>query len=372
MRKKPFLAVMDSRERTFLSLRFQEPDRIPIDLWMSSGFTARLTGKLGVSLEDFLDAQDVDLRYIPGPRYVGPALVDRADGMQEDLWGVPRRTVKVATAEGTEIYQETGGSPLGGAGTVEDVHAYGRWPSADWYDYGDIEAQCEKVRSKGRVAVFQGDRLNRVAQFKPAMYLRGVERILEDLILQPEVADAIFSRIRAFYMEYLQRILESARGKLDIVLTGDDFGAQQGPLVSPAMWERFLGDGFARYAALIRGAGVHFMHHTCGSVKPLIPLMADRGLEILQSLQPEARDMDPRSLKRDFGGRLAFQGGISIQRTLPRGTPEEIGREVEEKAAALGRGGGYIFCTSHNVQADTPVENVLALLAAYRRHGRLR
>jgi len=361
---------MDSRERTFLALSFQEPDRLPVDLWMSSGFTKLLTGKLGTTLEDFLDAQDVDLRYIPGPRYVGPTPARRPDGMEEDLWGVPRRTVTVPTAEGTETYQETGGAPLADAQTVDEVHAYRGWPSPDWFDYGCIEEQCERVRAKGRVAVFQGDRLNRVAQLKPAMYLCGVERILEGMILQPDVAEAVFSRIRAFYVEYLERILEAAHGKLDIVLTGDDFGAQQGPLVSPAMWERFLGDGFARYASLIKGAGVRFMHHTCGSVRPLIPLMADRGLEILQSLQPEARDMDPHDLKRDFGGRLAFQGGISIQRTLPRGTPREIEREVAEKAEALGRGGGYILCTSHNVQADTPVGNLLALLAAYRKCGR--
>jgi uroporphyrinogen decarboxylase len=361
---------MDSRERVFLALGFQEPDRIPFDVWMSAGFSARLTEKLGVSVEDFLDSQDVDLRYIPGPRYAGPPLVRRGDGAQEDLWGVPRLAVTVATAEGTETYQETGGAPLAGAETVEDIQAYRGWPSPDWYDYGGIEAQCESIRSKGRVAVFQGDRLNRVAQLKPAMYLRGVERILEDLILRPEVADAVFSRIRSFYLEYLARILEAARGKLDIVLTGDDFGAQRGPLVSPVMWERFLGDGFARYAALIRSSGARFMHHTCGSVRPLIPLMMERGLEILQSLQPEAGGMDPWEIKREFGGRLAFHGGISIQRTLPRGTPAAIEREVAEKTAALGRGGGYILCTSHNVQADTPVGNLIALLAAYRKHGR--
>jgi uroporphyrinogen decarboxylase len=114
------------------------------------------------------------------------------------------------------------------------------------------------------------------------------------------------------------------------------------------------------------------MHHTCGSVRPLIPLMIERGLDVLQSLQPEAADMDPRALKAEFGDRLAFDGGISIQRTLPFGTPDDVRREVRERIEALAPGGGYIVGPSHNIQADTPVENVEALLEACKDCGRPR
>ena len=363
---------VDSRERTFLALQFQEPDRLPVDVWMSAGFAAKLTTSLGATVEGFLDSYDVDLRYIEGPRYIGPPRRTFPDGTAEDLWGVPRRAVTAGTAEGSETYWEVERAPLASAESAEDIHAYARWPSPDWYDYSGIEAQCEWIRSRGRVAVFVGDRLNRVAQLKPAMYLRGVEQILEDMSLRPEVAEALFGRIRAFYAEYLARILETARGKLDIVLTGDDFGTQHGPIVSPAMWERYLGEGFAKYTALVRGAGARSMHHTCGSVLPIVPLMLDRGLQILQSLQPEARDMDHRALKRAYGARLAFHGGISIQRTMPRGSPEDIAREVQERVRELAPGGGYILCTSHNVQADVPVRNLVALLEACGKHGKYR
>jgi uroporphyrinogen decarboxylase len=363
---------VDSRERTFLALQFQEPDRLPVDVWMSAGFSAKLTASCGVSVESFLDAHDVDLRYIEGPAYIGPPLRRFADGTENDLWGVARRAVTATTAEGTERYWEVERAPLAAAATEADIHAYRGWPSADWYDYSGIEAQCESVRRRGRVAVFVGDRLNRVAQLKPAMYLRGVEQVLEDMSLRPAVADALFCRIRSFYFEYLTRILESARGKLDIVLTGDDFGTQHGPIVSPAMWERYLGEGFASSMALVKSAGARSMHHTCGSVLPIVPLMLDRGLQILQSLQPEARDMDHRALKRAYAARLAFHGGISIQRTMPSGSPEDIAREVRERMDSLGRGGGYIICTSHNVQADVPVRNLIALLDACAKHGRYR
>jgi len=215
-----------------------------------------------------------------------------------------------------------------------------------------------------------GDRLNRIAQLKPAMYLRGIEGILVDMSLSPEIAKAIFSHIRGFYCSYAERIFDAAKGKLDILLTGDDFGGQNGPLLSPRMWTDFLGQGFADYVELAKSYDVRVMHHTCGSVRPLIPLMLERGLDILQSLQPEASDMDPWELKAEFGDRLAFHGGISIQRTLPFGTPEDVRSEVRDRVEALASGGGYILCTAHNIQADTPLENVQALLRAYKDLGR--
>ncbi len=361
---------MDSRERTFLALNLEEPDRIPIDFWASKGCRARLESGLRMSLESLLEAYDVDLRYIAGPRYVGPPLEAFPDGTGEDLWGVRRRTVIVPTAGGAEAYEEVAWSPLAGATTIDEVERYPHWPSADWFDYSGIEAQCREIRERGRVAVFQGDRLNRIAQLKPAMYLRGVQEILEDMVCRPDLAKAILAHIGSFYYRYAERIVEAARGQLDIVLTGDDFGAQSGPLVSPAMWVEFLGQGFASYVRLAKSHGARVMHHTCGSVRPQIPLMLERGLDVLQSLQPEARGMDGRALKAEFGRRLAFHGGISIQSALPFGTPQEVRNEVRERVEALGPGGGYILCTSHNIQADAPVENVQALLQAYHDCGR--
>jgi len=363
---------MDSRERTFLALDHQEPDRVPIDLWMSSGFRRKLETSLGLTAEEFLDRHDVDLRFIEGPRYVGPPLERTADGCERDIWGVVRETVTVATAGGEEAYREVRRFPLASATSVEEVNDYDGWPSPDWFDYSPVEAQCDAVHEKGRVAVFMGDRLNRIAQLKPAMYLRGVEQILVDLAMNPEIAMAVFVNIREFYRAYAERIIEAAGGKLDIVLTGDDFGSQNGPLVSPQMWDDFLGDGFAEYCRLAKAGGARVMHHTCGAVAPIIPGMIERGLDVLQSLQPEAAGMHPKSLKEKFGDRLTFHGGISIQKTMPFGSVEDVRKEVAEKIEALAPGGGYILATSHNVQADTPVQNVLALLEAHGEFGRYR
>ena len=360
---------MNSRERVLCALNHQEPDRVPIDLWLSSGFVEKLCQAEGISELAYRDRHDVDLRYIPGPEYIGPPLRRFADGSEEDIWGVRRRSVTVGSGSSSEVYKEVAHSPLATAASVEDVETYGRWPSPDWFDYGGIAGQCEAIRDEGRAVVFMGDRLNRIAQLKPAMYIRGVERILLDMTLEPQIAKAILGRIRAFYRGYAQRIYEAAQGKLDIVLTGDDFGTQKGPMLSPTMWVEFLGDGFGEYVKMAHAHDLLVMHHTCGSVRPIIPLMIERGLDVLQSLQPEAADMDPRELKTEFGDCLAFHGGISIQRTLPFGTVRDVRDEVRDRVSALASGGGYVLCTSHNIQADAPIENVAALLDAYREFG---
>jgi|WetSurMetagenome_2_1015567.scaffolds.fasta_scaffold148988_1 uroporphyrinogen decarboxylase len=329
----------------------------------------RAEAELGRSREDLLDAYDVDLRYLAGPEYVGPPLVGE-HGEAVDLWGVPRTVADVVLNGGSEQYEEVTRPPLAGMTAVEEVLEYAHWPSPDWFDYSVIVRQAEAVLYQGRAVAFMGDRLNRIAQLKPAMYLRGVEQILLDMALAPELAEAIYAKIRAFYLGYLERLLDAAGGRIDLLVTGDDFGAQDGLLVSPAMWDRFLRDGFAQYLALARSHGVRTMHHTCGAVRALLPQFIEAGLDVLQSLQPEARGMVAEELKAEFGARLAFQGGLSIQRLLPFGTPQGIRAEVRRLAEVMRPGGGYIFGTSHNLQADTPVANLLALLDAYHEFGR--
>ncbi|MFB3882831.1 MAG: uroporphyrinogen decarboxylase family protein [Armatimonadota bacterium] len=360
---------MDSRERTLTAIEHRTPDRIPIDFWASKGFLRKLNSALGLSLEEFTDAWGVDIGYIRGPEYIGPPL-DTGPAGQTDVWGVPRVVSVVSVAGGSEAYEEVTAPPLAGAQTAEDVLNYLHWPSADWFDYSAVPGQCEQVLRRKRAVAFMGDRLNRVAQLKPAMYLRGVEAILVDMAVNPELAEAIFRRISEFYLAYLERTLEAARGRVDIVVTGDDFGTQQGLLVSASMWDQYLRDGFARYLSLAKNSGAKTMHHTCGAVAELIPRMIGCGLDVLQSLQPEARGMKPAELKQRHGEQLAFQGGVSVQRTMPFGRRAEIRAEVRELAEAMGKGGGYIFCTSHNIQADTPVENAQELMRAYLDFGR--
>ncbi|MDD5705005.1 MAG: uroporphyrinogen decarboxylase family protein [Kiritimatiellae bacterium] len=356
---------MNSRQRVLLALNHQAPDRIPIDFWASPAVIEDLERKLSLSYEGFLDRYDVDLRYIEGPRYIGPTL---AHG--EDIWGVRRSSVKVTRDACAEVYQEVTISPLAGMDSVAEIAAYRHWPSPDWFDYSCIEEQCDRILAGERVVVFMGDRLNRIAQLKPAMYVRGAEDIFMDMAVRPELAACIFGRIKAFYLEYLTRILEAGKGKIDIVLTGDDFGAQHNLLVSPAMWHEHLAPGFREYIERVHAHQARCMHHTCGAVAGLIPDMLACGLDVLQSCQPEAGGMEMSVLKAAHGKHICFQGGISIQKTLPFGTPADIREEVEALADLFRDDGGYIFCTAHNIQADTSVANIVALMEAYHEFGR--
>jgi uroporphyrinogen decarboxylase len=358
---------LDSRERTYLSLNHEEPDHVPVDCWMTAGTKQKLLSRAGLTFADFLDAHDVDLRYITGPAYVGP------HDLGVDLWGVKRNSVALTIDDGEgsfrETYNEVIMSPLATCSTVEEVLAYDHWPSPDWYDYTSLASQCRSIRDQKRVVVFMGDRLNRLAQLKPAMYLRGPEQLFIDMVVQPELVHAIIDKIRSFYLEYCHRVLEAAGGMIDILCTGDDFGSQAATLISPMMWDSFLKNGFQDYISLGHHFGARVMHHSCGSVYELLPRMIDCGLDILQSIQPEAAGMHPGDLKKQFGKRISFQGGISIQSVLPHGSPETIRRHVQDLFAFMAPGGGYIAGTSHNIQVDTPVANIEALYLAFRGLG---
>lgn len=355
---------MDGRERVFTALEHREPDRVPLDFWATAGFWRAFHKATGWERERFLEWAGVDFRYIAGPQHIGTPLPPATD-----IWGVRRRQVTISTPYGTEVYQEVAGSPLAALDTADEIEAYAGWPSPDSFDYSVVREQCLAIRNRGLVAVFEGDRLNRIAQLKPAMYLRGVDQILMDMAINKELAHAVIGRVRGFYEQYLERILEAAGGLVDIVLAGDDFGQQRGLLVSPAMWEEFLAAGFRRYMDIIHAHGAVSMHHTCGDVREIAARMHALGLDVLQSLQPEAMADALAGLKDALGAALSFHGGVSVQHTLPLGTPADVEREVAERIGALAAGGGYILCTAHNAQADCPAANILALIQAHRRHG---
>ncbi|MHC4441562.1 MAG: uroporphyrinogen decarboxylase family protein [Planctomycetota bacterium] len=362
---------MDSRERFSLALAHQEPDRVPIDYWASPEINARLLDRFGFkSQEELLQHFDVDFRYIDGPRYIGPEPQVHPDGSVEDHFGTPRIGVQVGSGDKAGEYKEVTKFPLAYAKTVDEILDYPKWPRPDWFDYEVVGEQVSEARQTGKVVVFMGDRMNRCAQLKPAMYLRGFEQIMLDLGGNPEIAECVFQQVSAFYLEYCRRTFEAAGDRIDVFMMGDDFGTQTGLFLSLQMWRKFLRPGFKAFIDLAKQYGYQVAHHSCGSIKPIIPDLIDCGLDILNPIQPDVFDMDFSELKELYGKSLCFHGSISIQKTLPFGTPEDIREEVGRRFETLGPGGGFIFCTAHNIQADTPIENVEALFDAYRTLGR--
>jgi len=361
---------MDSRERVMKCLRHEEPDRVPIDFWATREVKAQLLRRFGLdSTEELLCRLDVDFRYIGGPRYVGPDLVTRDDGSTEDHFGVPRRQTEYGHGLAAGTYSEVTEYPLEKAATVDEIESYAKWPQPDWFDYDCVLEQAKRARETGKVVVFMGDRVNRCAQLKPAMYIRGVEQILVDVMVNPEIARAVFRRITDFYGEYARRTLAAGEGNIDIFFTGDDFGTQENTFLPPDTWRVLFREGFRLFIDIGHEYGCKVAHHTCGTVRPLIAEFIECGLDILNPLQPEAAGMDYTRIKSEFGDRIAFHGGISIQKTLPYGTVDDVRNEVKDRAVTLAPGGGFIFCTAHNIQTDTPIENIEALFEAYRELG---
>ncbi len=356
---------MNARERVQASISHIQPDRVPFDYWAAAEITEALCKHFGLADKDaLLRRLDVDLRYVRGPSYVGQSLREYPDGTVEDLWGVRRKTVRTRMPTGMEwTYKHVDRSPLAPMTTVPEIEAYERWPSPAWWDYQNLETEC--LQYADYAIVNAGDRLDRTAQLKPMMYLRGPEQAVMDLIENPAIADAILERIRNYFLEYNREVFSRAAKHIDIFMMGDDFGTQNGPIVSLDMWRRFFKPGFKAYIELAHQYGLKVMHHTCGSVCQLIPDFIECGLDILQSLQPKAAGMDLGGLKREFGRDLCFHGGVDIQELLPRSGPEDIRREVRRLLEAGSPGGGYIISTAHNILPDVPLENAIALYEAY-------
>ncbi len=306
---------MTSRHRVRTAIERRKPDRVPVDFWAARETWDNLCRHFAVgSKDELLDMWDIDLRFVIGPSIVGLEMEEEPDAATRDLWGVARKSQTVQLAHGSWTYRHVSESPLAGAETAADVDRYDHWPSADWWDYSALRAQCEAAGD--RAVVCAGDRLDRTAQLKTMMYLRGTEQIYVDLALNADIVDAMISHIVAYFLDYNRRVFEEAGDLIDIFMMGDDFGTQAGPMFDVGTWRRFLRKGFKAYIDLAHEYGIKVMHHTCGSVVHLIGDFIECGLDILQSVQPKAKDMDLAKLKREFGNDIAFHGGLDIQELI--------------------------------------------------------
>ena len=360
---------MNSKERVTKILTHQKADRLPWDYWADPAVTDRLLTHFGFrEVEQLYRHFEIDFRYLYGPSYAGQELKKFEDGSVSDLWGVPRKTITVEQGNWKWNYKHVVRSPLESAESVQEIDRYPNWPSPDWWDYTTLAADCEKY--KEYCLVNAGDRLDRTAQLKPMMYLRGMEQTYIDLVLNPEIVEAIVSHIREYFLAYNRRVFEATKGKLDIFMMGDDFGTQTGLMFDINTWRKYFKPGLKSYIELAHRYGIKVMHHTCGSVRELIPDFIDCGLDILQSIQPRARGMELAELKKEFGQYLCFHGGIDIQQTISNGTAEDIRQEVKQRIDAGKQNGGYILCTAHNIPPDTPTENIITLFEAYREFGK--
>jgi len=238
------------------------------------------------------------------------------------------------------------------------------WPSPDWFDYSDLAEQCRRVRDYAVVLGNPGvmDLINGTARG------RGVEQTLLDIGLEDPVGLACMQKRQEFYLELMARSLDAARGQVDILFVGDDYGSQRSLLMSRACWRKLFQPKLRQFADLAASAGIPLMLHSCGSTRLIMPDLIETGVAIYDTVQPEAAGMDPAELDAEFGRQMAWHGTISTQQTLPFGSPADVEAEVHQRIERVGRDGGLILAPAHNIQPDTPVENILAM---YRAAGAL-
>jgi len=340
---------MTSKERVLCSLSWQEPDRVPIQVY--------LTPEVHQMLKDYFGGRSVaeclgvDFRHVGAP-YRGKIRPPQGD-LRFDMWGVGYRSVPNNTGG---FYDEAVYLPLAELRNMGDVEAY-PWPSPDDFDYSTIADQCEAHKDFAICCMGAGtpDIVNGVSRG------RGMERVLIDIATRDPVGLAIIERRVNIEYEVARRTLEAGRGKIDILCLGEDLGHQYGRMVSPKDFDDIFRPALQRFIDLAHEYGARAMLHSCGDTHEIMPDLMDMGLDILDAMQPEPPGMDPETIRALCKGRMAFCGLISTQDTLPFGTEEQCRAEARHRLDVIAKGGGYIFAPAHAIQAGTPLRNILAI-----------
>lgn len=201
------------------------------------------------------------------------------------------------------------------------------------------------------------------SHFEKANFARGIENFLADMAGDPEYAQKMLDFIIHKNLVMLENIVHTPG--VDGILLGSDWGSQRDLLMSPDTWREMIRPGEEKEYALLREAGLDVWLHSCGDIQKIMPDLTDMGVDVLNPVQPEC--MDIGELKRKYGHRITFWGGISTQTVLPYGTPEEVQRETLRVSSLLGEQGGYILGPAQEIQSDVPYENLCALIDAANR-----
>jgi len=339
---------MTSRERWLALFENHQPDRQVTDYWATGEFTGKLKQALGLTDEDqFWQRLGVDR-----PFWVGAAWQRKhfPGDPQANQWGVRYTSVDYGTGQ----YGEVAHSPLAAMNTVAEIHAF-PWPSPGDFDYAEVPSA---------IARNQGQRLVTGGGYEPFLLycaMRGMEQAFEDLLANPEMAEACLGHIFDFHYEQNRRIWQAGAGQIDMMYLAEDLGGQTGPLFSLETYRRFFLPNQKKMAALARSFGIRMFYHTDGAARIFLPdLVHEVGIDILNPLQWRCAGMELAGLTREFGDKLIFHGGIDNQQTLPFGTVAEVRQQVREVAAIM-RDYRWICAPCHNIQNVSPVANVLAM-----------
>jgi uroporphyrinogen decarboxylase len=379
---------MNSRERLGLALGHQEADRVPFDLG-GTGLTsihiaayqglrqhlgmptkpvriAHVAEQLAVIDEDLAELLQTDVRpLVPGtPSQFRYQFRDQgAYEAYTDEWGIGWRKPKDGG-----LYYDMYQHPLAAADSLDAFQAYPFPDPLDDQRFAALRSQAEAAVARGRIVALAGPCAGISEVYS---WLRGYEQYYIDLALNKTFVATMLDRLVEFKCAFWERALQEVGDLVDVVIEADDLAGQRSLLMSPDTFRSLIKPRHRRLFAFIKEqAPVKLLFHSCGAVRPLIPDLIDVGIDILNPVQISAAGMDLVELKQEFGRDLVFWGGgVDTQGVLTRGTPEDVAEDVRRNIEALAPGGGFVFAAVHDIQADVPPENIMAMWEAWQRFG---
>lgn len=345
---------MTPKERWLAVLSRTKPDRIPMDYWATPETTVMLLKHLGCSSEwEMCRKLHLDMAVKINPEYIGPSFPK-----DHDIFGCRYRQVSY----GAGTYRECIFHPLALFDSVEDIKRNYLWPDPDWWDYSSIRSQIEK---KDDFPILAG-------HFEPFLIykdLRGQEKAFIDLVENPELVHFCLDKLFDIGFTEIQRMYEQIPGKAILTYVAEDMGGQEDLMISPSHIRDFLLPKMKRVIDFVHNQGAFAFHHNDGSIRRIIPDMISAGIDILNPIQWRSKNMGREGLKKDFGNEVVLHGAMDNQQTLPFGSVEDVKAEVLENLNILGANGGYILAPCHNIQPNTPVENILAMYETGYEYG---
>ena len=378
---------MNSRERLCAALDHREPDRVPFDLGSTqvTGIHVvayrRLRDYLGLPPleprlcdtiqqlawpdDDLVEKLGVDVRglFPLNSHNWNVTNVDVGEAWEyTDEWGIIHHRLK---PDG--LYYSMVRSPLAGATMTAETLRTFPWPdTGDPRRVAGLREQALAYRAQGRAVMLKGVM---AGIFEMAQRVRGMEDLFMDMAADEAAAGALFDRMLELKLAFWEMALPKVGDVVDVISEADDYGTQTSQLISPDMFREQLKPRlhilFARIKQLAPRARLFF--HSCGNVRPLLPDFIELGVDILNPVHITATGMEPYALKRDFGREIVFWGGgVDTQGVLPHGTPRQVQDNVRRNLDALAPGGGFVFNTVHNIQADVPPQNIVAMWEALR------
>lgn len=335
---------MTKKERVRATLNHQPTDRLATDMWAVPEVITKLKAYYKTDNEfDIYEHLDIDKVVAVQPGYHGP---------RENLWGLEFRPIAVNGGE----YLEPSFQPIAGYETIDEIEANYVWPSTDWFDYGAIHEQLETYKDYP----IEGGYISLTYFYDQ---IRGTEQMFLDFAMDPELSAYILEKIQTFAIAHTKNILEACGGQADVSQLTDDLGSQNDLLMSLDMTKKYLQEYYEYNRDVVKSYGAKVFHHSDGAMTKALPWLVDViNIDVLNPLQWHLPGWDLDAIKKEYGDRLCFHGGVDNQEVLPFGTPDDVEREVRilvEKLYSDKR--GLILAPCHNLQAITPVENIVKM-----------